>query len=65
MKFAKGEFTITKKIDENIRHKRSTFQEETKTTHAIHVTMITTYGVKHNLYWGQIQSEVTVNDLFK
>ena len=65
MKFAKGEFTITKKIDENIRHKRSTFQEETKTNHAIHVTMITTYGVKHNLYWGQIQSEVTVNDLFK
>jgi hypothetical protein len=28
------------------------------------LTMITTYGVKHNEYWGNIQSEVTMDDLF-
>ncbi|MDR2233441.1 MAG: ATP-binding protein [Tannerella sp.] len=65
MKYAGKEFVIDKKTDENLRHKRAAFKEETKTNHALHLTMITTYGVKHNQYWGSIQSEVTVNDLFK
>jgi hypothetical protein len=64
MKFANGEFTIDKKTADSIRHKRTAFKEETKTRHALHVTMITTYGVKHNQYWGNIQSEVTVDDIF-
>jgi len=63
MKFANGKFTINKKLDENLRHKRTAFREESKTNKALHLTMITTYGVKHNLYWGNIQSEITVNDL--
>ena len=32
---------------------------------AIHLTMLTTYGVAHNAYWNNIQSEVTMDDLFK
>jgi AAA+ ATPase superfamily predicted ATPase len=64
MKFATGEFTIDKKYDENLRHKRAAFKEETKTRKAVHITMVTTHGVKRNPYWGNIQSEVTVNDLF-
>ena len=51
-------------MDENLRHKRAAFQEELKTLKALHLTMITPYGVKHNQYWGHIQSEVTINDLF-
>jgi hypothetical protein len=65
MKFASKEFTIDKKTDDNLRHKRSAFKEETKTRKAVHLTMITTYGIKPNQYRGSIQSEVTVNDLFK
>ena len=65
MKYASEEFTIDKKQDENLRHKRAVFKEETKTRKALHLTMITTYGIKHNQYWGNIQSDVTVNDLFK
>jgi len=65
MKFATGEFTIDKKYAENLRNKRAVFKEETKTRKTLHITMITTYGVKRNQYWGSIQSEVTVNDLFK
>jgi len=64
MKYANKEFTIDKKTDENLRHKRATFQEETKNNKTLHLTMITFYGVKRNQYWGNIQSEVTVNDLF-
>jgi len=64
MKYASEEFKIDKKQDENLRNKRATFKEETKTCKALHLTMITTYGIKRNQYRGNIQSEITVNDLF-
>ena len=64
MKFSEKEFVIDKKYDENLRNKKWSFIEETKTRKAVHITMITTYGVKRNEYWNNIQSEVTMNDLF-
>ena len=64
MKYANDQFVIDKKQDENLRNKRGAFRYETKTRNALHLTMITTYGVKHNEYWGNIQSEVTMEDLF-
>jgi len=64
MKYAQNEFIIDKKQDENLRNKKSTFISETKTRKAVHITMVTTYGVKRNEYWGNIQSEVTMNALF-
>ncbi|MCL2598182.1 MAG: ATP-binding protein, partial [Paludibacter sp.] len=65
MKYADNEFTITKEYDKVLRNKRSVFKEETHTRKTVHTTMITTYGVKHNEYWGNIQSEVTLDDLFE
>jgi AAA+ ATPase superfamily predicted ATPase len=65
MKFAGELFVIDKKYDENLRNKRAVFRQETKTNKAVHLTLITTYGVFHNEYWGGIQSEVTMNDLFE
>ncbi|MDR1342740.1 MAG: ATP-binding protein [Prevotellaceae bacterium] len=64
MKYSTKEFTITKAIDANLRNKRGAFIEETKTRKTTHITMITTYGVKHNEYWNNIQSEVKLDDLF-
>jgi predicted AAA+ superfamily ATPase len=64
MKYSENEFVIDKKQDENIRHKRGTFKDETKTRKAVHITMVTTYGVKRNEYWNNIQSEVRMEDLF-
>ncbi|MCL2728075.1 MAG: ATP-binding protein, partial [Bacteroidales bacterium] len=58
------EFIIDKKQDENLRNKKSTFIRETKSRKSIHITMITTYGLKRNEYWGNVQSEVTMDDLF-
>jgi AAA+ ATPase superfamily predicted ATPase len=65
IKYANGPFTIDKKLDENLRNKRALFREETKTRKTLHITMITPYSINHNQYWGNIQSEVTANDLFK
>jgi AAA+ ATPase superfamily predicted ATPase len=64
MKYAESEFIIDKKQDESLRNKKSAFIKETKKRKAVHITMVTTYGVKRNEYWGNIQSEVTMNDLF-
>ena len=64
IKYATKEFVITKSYDENLRNKRAVFTEETHTKKSVHITMITTYGIKHNEYWNNIQSEVLLNDLF-
>ncbi|MDR1973151.1 MAG: AAA family ATPase [Bacteroidales bacterium] len=64
MKYAVDEFVIDKRYDEILRKKRTSLCEQTKTRKAIHITMITTNGVKRNMYWNNIQSEVTVDDLF-
>ena len=64
MKFSTKAFTITKKYDENLRNKRSVFIEESNTKKSVHITMITTYGVKWNEYWHNIQSEASLDDLF-
>ena len=64
MKFTTKEFIITKSYDEILRNKRGTFIEESNTKKSVHITLITTYGVKHNEYRGSIQSEVLLDDLF-
>ncbi len=64
MKYANKEFVITKSQDANLRNKRAAFIEESKTRKTVHITLVTTYGVKHNEYWNNIQSEITLDDLF-
>ncbi|MDR2556686.1 MAG: ATP-binding protein [Bacteroidales bacterium] len=65
MKYANSCFVVDKKLDENLRRKRSIFIHETKTRKAVHLTMVTPFGIKHNEYWNGVQSEVTMDDLFR
>lgn len=58
-------FEITNDYDKVLRNKIERFREETKTKKALHLTMITTYGVKQGKYSGLIQSQVTMDDLFQ
>lgn len=64
MKFADAEYLITQQEDEKLRNRSVVFKTITRTRKAVHVTMVTTYGVKHNTYRNNIQSEVTMKDLF-
>lgn len=64
MKYSKDEFVIDKKYDEELRNKAGVFRRETGTNKAVHITMVTTFGVKRNMYSGNIQSQVTSEDLF-
>jgi hypothetical protein len=65
VKYAEDEYEITKAYDSRLREKREAFRRETGTRKALHQTFITTYGVKHNAYWNNVQSEVTFDDLFR
>lgn len=64
MKWASEEFVIQKKDDSDLRNKLTVFERETGTKKSIHLTMITSYGVKHNMYYDDVQSEVTLEQLF-
>lgn len=65
MKFSTDEYEITKHYDTILRQKKSIFMSKTKTRKAIHTTMVTTFGLKQNIYRNSIQSEVTLADLFQ
>jgi len=64
MKFSQSEYTIDKDYELQLRNKVGTFRDATSTHDALHVTMITTYGVKPNSHSGIVQSQVTLDDLF-
>ena len=64
MKYSMSEYTITTDYELRLRQKKSTFIEHTQTRKAVHLTMVTTYGVKRNTYSDIIQNEVTLQDLF-
>jgi len=64
MKYSINEFVIDKDYDAKLRDKIETFRTETKTRKALQLTMVTTYGVKHNMYSNKIQSQITLDELF-
>jgi hypothetical protein len=65
IKFSKSKFTIDKEYDEKLREKLVSFMTENKTGKAVHLLMLTTYGVTKNKYYGTIQKEIILSDLFK
>ena len=64
IKYSTEEFSIDKNYSQTLRNKVSAFREETKTRKAIHVTLVTTYGIKQNEYAGMVQNDVVMDDLF-
>ncbi|MDR3305816.1 MAG: hypothetical protein LBS85_07345 [Clostridiales Family XIII bacterium] len=58
------EYAIAKEYDAKLRRRKEAFRLETHTRKALHTTFITTYGLAHNAYWNEVQSEVTMDDLF-
>ena len=64
MKWSSGEFTITKEDSLSLENKVEVFQYQTDTKSAVMLTMVTAFGVKHNMYYDTIQSEVTIDQLF-
>ena len=64
MKYSLHPYTISMKYDQDLQQKRMAFLSETGTRNAIHITMVTTYGLTEKGYRASVQSEVTLDDLF-
>lgn len=65
MKFTRTPFEISRHYIDHMNSRLESFRNATHTNKALHLTMVTTYGVKPGLYSGLIQSEVTMDDLFE
>ena len=65
MKYSNSEFQISAKEEERLRQRRNVFSTLTKTRKAIHITLVTTYGLKRTAHANIIQQVVTIEDLFK
>lgn len=65
MKFSTREYAIEKADDESLRHKAGRFADAQKTHKAVHLTLITPFGIKQNLYRFSVQNVITAEDLFK
>lgn len=65
MKFSTKEYAIEKSDDDNLRHKVGRFEQTLKSHKAIHMTFITPFGIKQNMYQYVVQNVITAEDLFK
>ncbi|MDR0830130.1 MAG: AAA family ATPase [Prevotellaceae bacterium] len=64
IKFSTEKYAITKSYEENLRNKISVFKEETQTNNAIHLVMLTTYGIAQNKHSEIAQKSLTLDTLF-
>lgn len=65
MKFSSNEFILEKKYAEELENKLSVFKRQTKTTKTIFLTLVTTFGIKHNEYVAKlIHNDIQMDALF-
>ena len=65
MKFANEAFAIDAEYAAKLREKVGAFKRETGTRSNCHLTFVTTFGLRRNKYSSIVQSEVTLDDLFR
>ena len=64
IKFYGKPFVIDKKYDTVLRERMQTLVDRIPRKKSVHLTLIASYGLKRNEYSGQVQNEVTLDDLF-
>ena len=65
VKYSKAEYSISLKEEINLRNKVAVFEAETQTRKAVHLTLLTTYGIVNNSHSGIVHSEVSLDALFQ
>ena len=63
MKYSEKEYTITASYEKDLIHKVEAFREESKTLKAVHITMVTSSGLKRNEHWNVAQYDISMNAL--
>lgn len=64
MKYSKSEYVVTAEYEKHLRDRMAAFTHFTKTKDALHIVLVTTYGLRESLYSGIIYDTVTMDDLF-
>ena len=65
MKYSNKEYVIEKDENERIANRVEAFRRIIGARRILHVTLVTANGLAHNVYWNNVQSEVTLDDLFQ
>jgi len=66
VKFHTKEFTVSKDYAQQLQRKLDVFEETTKTRKQLFLTLITTFGLKHNQHsLGLVEQVLTFEDLFE
>ena len=65
IKYSKNPYTITSDYASELTRKRNVFQSVTGTKKSIHSIMVTTDGLTRNEYWGDVQSEIQLDDMYE
>jgi len=65
MKYSKHPYEISKSEAAELERKKSVFLMETGARSAIHITMVTTFGLEHKGFFRVVQSEIKIDDLFR
>lgn len=65
MKYSHEQYEITAEEMGKMFHRRSAYVEDMNFGGSVFLTFVTPRGVKRNVYWNDIQSEVTLDDLFR
>jgi hypothetical protein len=66
IKYADDQFVIDQKYAKQLRQKIDVFRQATKTRKTVHLTMITTFGVKQNQYSSDlVDSQVILSGLVR
>ena len=64
IKYCRDEYEIDAAYVRQLQRRVEVFRRETGTKSALHTTLITTYGLIRNEYAAQVQSVITMEDLF-
>ncbi len=64
IKYSKGPYVIDKEEDLKLRTRMMDFETETQTRCGIMPVLVSTYGLKQNMYSGVIMAQITMDDLF-
>ena len=65
MKFSGGEYEIDAAESRRLAERVETFRRQTNTRKGVRIVMVTSFGLKRNKYFGNVQNVVTLDDLFR
>ena len=65
MKYADGEYVLDKGELDRMLKRKEALRSAFGARKSIHLTLVTSHGLRHNKYSGNVQSELTLADLFR